>query len=96
LLGLTQGNANAADPAADFKKNILPILEDTCYDCHGEGTKKGDFALDKYPRKNAPSSSSGSRPPSSRSTPRTPTPAASPSAASTAPNTRTPSSTSSA
>lgn len=47
LLGFTQGT-RAADPAADFKKNILPILEDTCYDCHGEGTKKGDFALDKY------------------------------------------------
>src|SRR5262245_1224052 len=49
LLGLTPGNAGPAETTADhFKKNILPSLEDTCYDCHGEGTKKGDFALDKY------------------------------------------------
>jgi hypothetical protein len=38
----------AAEPAVDFKKQIVPLLEDYCYDCHGEGTKKGDFALDKY------------------------------------------------
>jgi hypothetical protein len=47
FLGLGR-QAHAADPTADFKKQILPMLEETCYDCHGEGTKKGDFALDKY------------------------------------------------
>lgn len=38
----------APDPSADFKKQIVPLLEDYCYDCHGEGTKKGDFSLDTY------------------------------------------------
>ncbi len=33
--------------AVDFKRDILPVLEDHCYDCHGDGAKKGDFAFDK-------------------------------------------------
>src|SRR5689334_15577672 len=43
LLALVTGAA-----AADFAKDILPVLEDYCYDCHGEGTEKGGFAMDKY------------------------------------------------
>ncbi len=46
-------SSRAADPAIAFKKQIVPLLEDYCYDCHGEGTKKGDFALDKYQSLNA-------------------------------------------
>src|ERR1700750_1882896 len=38
----------APEPSAEFKKQIVPLLEDYCYDCHGEGTKKGDFSLDNY------------------------------------------------
>ena len=34
--------------AVDFKKDIVPVLEEHCYDCHGEGSKKGGLALDKY------------------------------------------------
>ncbi len=34
--------------AVDFKKDILPVLEDHCYDCHGDGAKKGDFAFDAH------------------------------------------------
>jgi mono/diheme cytochrome c family protein len=42
--------AQAADPAAaaDFKKNIQPVLEEYCYDCHGDGEKKGGVALDAF------------------------------------------------
>ncbi|MDF1738684.1 MAG: DUF1592 domain-containing protein [Verrucomicrobiales bacterium] len=36
----------AADEAA-FDK-IEPILMDYCYDCHGDGMDKGDFAMDDY------------------------------------------------
>jgi len=39
----------AAEKIPDFKKDILPVLEDYCYDCHGEGTKKGGFAMDDFP-----------------------------------------------
>ena len=43
----------AAEKISDFKKDILPVLEDYCYDCHGEGTKKGGFALDGFPSQEA-------------------------------------------
>jgi hypothetical protein len=26
---------------------VLPLLEEYCYDCHGDGAQKGDFALDE-------------------------------------------------
>ena len=31
-----------------FEKEIKPILEDYCFDCHGEGASKGDFSMDEY------------------------------------------------
>ncbi len=36
---------NAANPAFD---EVEPILMDYCYDCHGDGADKGDFAMDDY------------------------------------------------
>src|SRR5665213_130830 len=35
-------------PAADFKKNIQPVLEEYCYDCHGGGENRGGVALDAF------------------------------------------------
>lgn len=29
-----------------YNKQILPVLQDYCYDCHGDGMDKGEFALD--------------------------------------------------
>jgi len=37
-----------AEAKTDFAKEIEPILAEYCYDCHGDGTHKGDFALDEY------------------------------------------------
>src|SRR5258708_3839151 len=34
--------------AADFHKDIQPILSQFCYDCHGDGAKKGDVAFDQF------------------------------------------------
>ena len=37
--------------AADTKifiDKIEPVLETFCYDCHGDGADKGDFAMDDY------------------------------------------------
>lgn len=38
----------AADPAATYEQKILPLLQNYCFDCHGEGISKGDFAMDKF------------------------------------------------
>lgn len=40
----------AAERGEDaYGKHILPLLQKFCYDCHGDGMDKGDFALDEYP-----------------------------------------------
>lgn len=44
LPGLSLGET----AAVEFEKEIEPILEDYCYDCHGDGTKKGDLSMDEY------------------------------------------------
>lgn len=31
-----------------YKKTILPLLEQYCYDCHSDGVRKGKFALDEH------------------------------------------------
>lgn len=38
----------AAAPAAprDYRKDIRPVLEKYCWDCHGDGAKKGEVVLD--------------------------------------------------
>jgi hypothetical protein len=46
-LGVTLDSAQAASED-QFKNQILPLLEDSCFDCHGEGKKKGGFALDQF------------------------------------------------
>ncbi|MEA3208424.1 MAG: hypothetical protein QOE70_1481 [Chthoniobacter sp.] len=40
------GSICAAEPVAPYQQ-IQPVLEDYCFDCHGDGAKKGGFALDK-------------------------------------------------
>jgi hypothetical protein len=38
-----------ADVVADrFEKEIKPLLGNYCFDCHADGTAKGDFSMDKY------------------------------------------------
>lgn len=34
--------------AESYKKEILPIFSTYCYDCHGDGSKKGELAMDHY------------------------------------------------
>ena len=38
--------AVATATAADFEKDIKPLLENYCSDCHMDGSKKGDLSLD--------------------------------------------------
>src|SRR5712691_5519398 len=39
--------------AASFTKDIVPFLTKHCYPCHGNGKKRADLALDKYPDEEA-------------------------------------------
>lgn len=47
VVAFQSGDAET-DQAAIFKKEILPILEDHCYDCHGDGEKKGKVSFDTF------------------------------------------------
>ena len=55
LLGAMFGVLTIAAPSraaelkavAEFNKSIQPILKEFCYDCHGDGAKKGDVAFDE-------------------------------------------------
>jgi Protein of unknown function (DUF1587)/Planctomycete cytochrome C len=39
----------SGSPAAPiFEKDVAPLLETYCYDCHGEGRHKGGLTLDKF------------------------------------------------
>ena len=40
-------SASAADPAAQFHKEIQPLLTKYCSDCHMDGMKKGEVAFDE-------------------------------------------------
>ncbi|HEY1764349.1 MAG TPA: DUF1592 domain-containing protein [Opitutaceae bacterium] len=41
--------ARAEDsPLASFNKEIQPVLDDYCYNCHGDGEKKGGVNLDAF------------------------------------------------
>jgi len=35
------------DPAQQFRQSVQPILTEYCYDCHGDGAKKGGVAFDE-------------------------------------------------
>jgi mono/diheme cytochrome c family protein len=49
LLGTTgAGAAELAAGASQFHKDIQPILTEYCYDCHGDGMKKGGVAFDEF------------------------------------------------
>ncbi|MEX1114594.1 MAG: DUF1592 domain-containing protein [Akkermansiaceae bacterium] len=40
--------AASANPAATYEKEIIPILENYCFDCHAEGISKGEFSMDGF------------------------------------------------
>src|ERR1700712_4968083 len=41
-------NVAAASDLEVFKKEIQPVLDEYCYDCHGNGNKKGGVQLDGF------------------------------------------------
>jgi mono/diheme cytochrome c family protein len=37
-----------ADPATSYNQEILPLLENYCFQCHGDGDAKGGFSLEDF------------------------------------------------
>jgi mono/diheme cytochrome c family protein len=49
ILSVWCGKAGAeADHQAEFEKEILPVLETHCYECHGDGEDKGKVSFDTF------------------------------------------------
>src|SRR3974377_140092 len=50
LAGLISVTAIAVPPrgAAEFRREIRPILETYCFDCHADGANKGNVAFDEF------------------------------------------------
>lgn len=46
LISLTAAASAQQQPPQSYEKDIKPLLEKYCYDCHGDGAKKGDVVLD--------------------------------------------------
>src|ERR1700712_2873701 len=56
LLGVAVLSAINVAVASDlevFKKEIQPVLDEYCYDCHGNGNKKGGVQLDGFENEGA-------------------------------------------
>ena len=51
LLALAQIHAGAfgagSEAAVHFRRDVQPLLTQYCYDCHGDGAKKGGVAFDE-------------------------------------------------
>src|SRR5436190_9376537 len=49
-LGLFPATFRGSDGtgAANFREHVEPVLSEYCYDCHGEGEKKGKVAFDAF------------------------------------------------
>ena len=46
---LTLAEAFAAGSGLNFKREVVPLLENYCHDCHADGSDKGGFQLDGHP-----------------------------------------------
>ena len=44
--GITQAQSLQSPGSAEFRAHIRPVLETYCFDCHGDGAKKGNVAFD--------------------------------------------------
>ncbi|MFZ4766947.1 MAG: hypothetical protein ACOYMN_18500, partial [Roseimicrobium sp.] len=40
--------ADAVRGQDSYEKQVLPLLEQYCYDCHSDGVKKGKFSMDEH------------------------------------------------
>lgn len=47
-LPAAEAQTPASAPGKDFARDVLPVFQKYCWDCHGDGADKGDLSLDKY------------------------------------------------
>jgi hypothetical protein len=47
-LSLAPGGRSADSALASFTRDIQPVLDEHCYDCHGDGERKGGVQLDDF------------------------------------------------
>jgi Protein of unknown function (DUF1592)/Protein of unknown function (DUF1588)/Protein of unknown function (DUF1587)/Protein of unknown function (DUF1585)/Protein of unknown function (DUF1595) len=47
-LGLSSARAETPAAAAKFHREIEPLLQNYCYECHGDGAKKGKVSFDTF------------------------------------------------
>jgi hypothetical protein len=45
---LALSSVHGKDLHAAWKSDVFPLFENHCYDCHGDGLKKGELALDDF------------------------------------------------
>src|SRR6478736_4245608 len=50
IVAMAGGSAFAVEPAVttQFRRDVQPILEEYCFDCHADGAKKGGLAFDEF------------------------------------------------
>ena len=48
LITPAAAQAPAAVAGRSFAKDVLPVIQNYCWDCHGDGAHKGELNLDKY------------------------------------------------
>ncbi len=41
-------SSTPAELDARWKNEVLPLIENYCHDCHGDGVKKGELAIDRF------------------------------------------------
>lgn len=46
---LLYANPQHVSAQKEWEKEIVPILENYCFDCHADGAKKGDFSFEHFP-----------------------------------------------
>ncbi len=47
--GVAQAQADAKALTTQWDKEIAPLVDNYCFSCHGDGSHKGELAIDKYP-----------------------------------------------
>ena len=47
-LSAADGAGDSGSLLASFQRNVQPVLEENCYDCHGDGSRKGGVQLDGF------------------------------------------------